>query len=482
MNRWIAGNVMWPMTERLLRRDTMRRFRALQRSDGASGGTLREMQDAKLRRLLAIAAGHTPYHARRFRAAGFDPRDPGAGVDDLVRLPTLTREEIREHLAEMTWADAPRGGPLAYTTGGSTGEPLRFHIDRFRQAADWAARWRARGWWGVGPGDREVLLWGAPIELRAHDRLRRWRDRLLNQRMLNAFDMTDARMDGYLERIRVWRPACLYGYASSLALLARRAAVRGLGPTELRTEGLRAAFVTGETLFDADRHAIEAAFGAPVVIEYGCRDGGLLACGCPAGRLHVPQENVIVELVDGNGQPVGPGEVGEVAVTYLEQFAMPLIRCRVGDLARWADGSPCPCGRAAAALSEVRGRVTDQIVCRAGDRVRRMHALSLIYILREADGIEQFRITQRSLERVDVELVTGNTFSQAVEREVLRDLERRLGPEVDVRLIRRERINPGASGKHACVVSDVRLDSSLDAPPAATPTAHVGQDTPIPKR
>jgi phenylacetate-CoA ligase len=237
-------------------------------------------------------------------------------------------------------------------------------------------------------------------------------------------------------------------------------------------------------LVEPDRQAIASAFNAPVVIEYGCRDGGILALGCPAGRLHIPQENVVLELLDEQGRHALPGEVGEVVVTHLETFAMPLIRYRTGDLARaWAapcspvsgpgtpnpreQGAPslaqrrlgyegrCECGVSLAALAEVRGRLTDQIVCRAGDEIRRMHALALIYVLREVDGIRQFRVTQRSLDELDVDIVPTTRFTGDSEQAVLAGLRRRLGQEVTIRLRRHDRLAPSASGKHACVVSHV---------------------------
>lgn len=458
MNRRLAGQVFWPLTERLCQRDTMRRLAALNRTQHLPQEAIREIQECKLRRLLQIASEHCPYHGRRIRRAGIDPNDPRLALDVLRSLSLLTRDDVREHRDEMTWFGCPRGGPRLYNTGGSSGEPLKFYFDRFRQAADGAARWRSRQWWGVQPGDPEILLWGAPIELAANDRLRRWRDALLNQCILNAFDMTDTTMDAYIGRIRAVRPVCLYGYAGSLALLSRHALTRGLAPGSLGSPRLRAVFVTGEVLVEPDREAIASAFGAPVVIEYGCRDGGLLALGCPAGRLHIPQENVILELLDDQGRPVAPGEIGEVVVTHLETYAMPLIRYRTGDLARaWpASGDHCECGVSLAALAEVRGRLTDQIVCRAGDQIRRMHALALIYVLREVDGIRQFRITQRSLDELDVDVVANARFSDNSERAILLGLRRRVGDDVVIRLSRRDHIPPTPSGKHACVVSHIR--------------------------
>ena len=64
---------------------------------------------------------------------------------------------------------------------------------------------RARRWWGIGPGDPEVYLWGAPVELDKTDRIKTLRDRLLNQLVLNAFEMSPTRMDEYASAISSFR-------------------------------------------------------------------------------------------------------------------------------------------------------------------------------------------------------------------------------------------------------------------------------------
>lgn len=463
MNRWLAGNVVWPLTERMLGRDTMRRFRTLMETDTAPALSLANIQAHKLRRLLTLVEQHCPFYRDRFRAAGLDVRDPGLTAGALRSLPLLERADVTNHLRELTWHDCPGGPPQPYNTGGSTGSPLKFYIDRCRQAADWAARWRTRSWWNIHPGDREIMLWAGPLNRTRHDRLRNLRDHMLNQFILDAFNMSDETMNAYATRIREFRPRLLYGYASSLALLARH--MLGKGDVLTPDESPRVIFVTGETVVPQDSGDIQNAFGCPVVVEYGARDCGLMACGCPAGRLHVNEENIIVEVLDSQGQPVGPGEVGEVVITSLESFATPMIRYRVGDIAVLpadVDEQPhrrCTCGRASLQLAEVRGRVTDQIVCRSGHGVRRMHALSLIYVLREAEGMRQFRIVQTSVNRLDIEVVTDQRFTPEVERSVVEGLRRRMAGDTEIRIVRCNNIAPTASGKHACVVSQVELNS-----------------------
>jgi phenylacetate-CoA ligase len=161
--------------------------------------------------------------------------------------------------------------------------------------------------------------------------------------------------------------------------------------------------------------------------------------------------------VGNHGHPVAPGEIGEVVVTHLDALAMPLIRYRIGDLARAAHPLHIEKLTYPEKLTEVRGRITDQIICRQGNDYKRMHALSLIYVLREADGLRQFRIIQHAVDELLVEVVTDEAFTPQIAEAVLVGLRQRMGPQAQIEIRRRERLDNNAAGKHACVVS--RLNS-----------------------
>ena len=175
------------------------------------------------------ALEHSPWHSQRIQQAGLERqvREGSVSLQDLARLPVMDKRDARENVDRMVWKGVP-GGAFKYTTGGSSGEPLIFYFGRRRQASDAAGRMRARRWWGVEVGDREVYLWGAPVELNKTDRIKTLRDRLINQLVLNAFEMSPARMDEYLQAISAWQPRCIYGYASSIALLAAHGEARGV--------------------------------------------------------------------------------------------------------------------------------------------------------------------------------------------------------------------------------------------------------------
>src|ERR1700681_58306 len=243
LHPWLSRRVVYPLQERLLKRPTFAYLESLERSQWLSRAALERMQMQKLTELLQTAAQHSPWHAERIGAAGLCIGEGCAPLtpDDLRRLPVMTKQDARANVDRIRWTGAP-GGAARYNTGGSSGEPLIFYFGRWRQASDAAGRIRARRWWGVDVGDREVYLWGAPVDLANTDRIKTIRDRLLNQLVLNAFEMSAANMDAYLEAIRAYRPKCVYGYASSVALLAAHARERG---ATLKSPDLRVVCTTG---------------------------------------------------------------------------------------------------------------------------------------------------------------------------------------------------------------------------------------------
>lgn len=378
--------------------------------------------------------------------AGADPssEDPW---DVLASLPATTKQNIREHLADMLWLDVP-GGLRPSSTGGSTGQPLQFFLDREREACDQAARGLTRGWYGVRNGQRELWLWGSPIEAVRTDRWRRLRDGALNHRLIRAFDLSSVTMNRYYRELLRYRPACIVGYPSTLARWAHFLRDRSGAGRTVRT--LKAVFVTGEVCDTRQRTLITDVFGAPVADGYGSREAGFIAHECPAGRRHIISEHVLVETLDAHGRPTPPGVEGEVTITHLRGRGMPLIRYRTGDTAALLPGR-CACGRGFPLMSQVTGRRTD--IIRLADGTE-MHGLSVIYPLREIPAVAEYQIIQQADLSLDVAVVApSSSDATALCRDIQQRLARTMRGQTPVRVRAVPHISRSVSGKHRSVVS-----------------------------
>jgi phenylacetate-CoA ligase len=314
----------------------------------------------------------------------------------------------------------------------------------------------------VEVGDREVYLWGAPVELNKTDRVKQIRDRLLNQLVLNAFEMSPASMDRYLDAIQAYQPRCIYGYASSVALLAAHARDRGF---RFQLPSLRVVCTTGEPLFPHQRALIREVYGAPAANEFGSRDIGFTAHETPLGQMLLMSESILLEVLDEAGDEVPPGEAGEAVMTGLESFAQPFIRYRTGDVVRLSP-EPCREGRGLHVIAEVAGRSTDFVVRPDGTI---MHALAVIYVLRAVDGVGEFKVIQNAARDLEVLVVPNARWQEAGRAQIVAGLGGRMGEgvRIDVRLT--EHIPPEASGKHRYVVSHVPLGGTLAVAGPATP-------------
>jgi phenylacetate-CoA ligase len=445
--RFVSG-ALFPLQEKLKKHDTVRVHRDMEASQWWPRQRILDLQLERLHALLQDVAVHVPYYRELFARSGFDPAAVRS-VADLQALPFLTKAEIRAH-ADALRADNAMG--LArFNTGGSSGEPLIFFIGTERVTHDVAAKWRATRWWDVDIGDREIVVWGSPIELGTQDRVRLVRDALMRTELLPAFEMSDAKVDGFIARIRERRPKMLFGYPSAISHIALRAEQRGVRLDDL---GIKVVFCTSERLYDHQRETIRRLFGCPVANGYGGRDAGFIAHECPSGNMHITAEDIVVEIIDEAGRVLPPGQSGEIVVTHLATRDYPFIRYRTGDIGTLGDEA-CPCGRGLPILKDIQGRSTDFVVAEDGTV---LHGLSLIYILRDIPAVRAFKIVQETRSHTRALIVPeAGASTEGLDMTVIEGFRRRLGAGVEVSVEFVESIPAEKSGKFRYVVSHVAV-------------------------
>ena len=443
----LIAKVVFPLQEWLKKHDTVRRRKQLERSQWLPLADLQKLQQANLQRFISHIYQHVPYYRQMMQQHNLTPNDIST-VADLVKLPFLTKSVISENFEQLKADNA--GDLKRFNTGGSSGQPLIFLLGNERVSHDVAAKWRATKWWDVDIGDKEIVAWGSPIELGAQDRARVMRDLLFRSQLIPAFDLTEQKLLAFLQRIRDNKPKMLFGYPSVYHLLAKTAQAHGIAMDDL---GIKVVFVTSERLYPYQRELISQVFGAPVANGYGGRDAGFIAHECPAGGMHLSFEDIVVEIVDpATGEVLPAGQAGEIVVTHLATSEFPFVRYRTGDIATLSNHC-CSCGRSLPMLESIEGRSTDFVVASDGTM---MHGLALIYILRDIDGIEAFKITQQSLELTDVDIVWHKgDLPEAIKIQITTGLQQRLGDSVTININQLSEIKPEKSGKYRYVISKV---------------------------
>lgn len=442
---YLVSSCLFPFHEKLKKHDTVKIRKEMEQTQWLSPKELNALQVEKLRTFLLEVDKQVPYYRDLFRQHAFDPLNVSR-ISDLARLPFLTKEVIRANTEQMKSEVAK--SLARFNTGGSSGEPLIFFLGNERVSHDVAAKWRATRWWGVDIGDPEIVVWGSPIELGTQDKVRLIRDRLLRTKLLPAFEMSAAKLDGFVAEIRNMRPKMLFGYPSALTHIAQHAEACGQRMDDL---GIHVAFVTSEKLYDHQREQIERIFGCKVANGYGGRDAGFIAHECPEGGMHITAEDIIVEIIDVDGKPLPHGQAGEIVTTHLATSDFPFIRYRTGDIGV-LDDQPCACGRGLPVLKEIQGRTTDFVVAQDGTV---MHGLALVYVIRDLPGVKEFKIIQESLDLTNVFIVNESNFKAESMQAIVAGFKQRLGVGVHIQIERVAEIPKEASGKFRYIVSKV---------------------------
>lgn len=394
----------------------------------------------RLRFVVRRAARETDYYAELFQRAGFDPLSD-FGFEEFARLPVLEREDVRRAGTALLSRAVPRSEMRKDATGGSTGVPTEVWLGPEESGWRESGIERSMERIGVPPGAATALFWGHNLDPSARaGLLERYHDFENNLRWFDCFRLSSEVFDEYHREFERWRPACIIAYAGALAALAERLDERGVRP-HYPTRRL----VTGaEKLWPAQRETVERVFGRPVNERYGSRDVGLMGFQFEPGRTHdyeVDWPNVLLEP-ETNERDAG------ILVTKLHADAMPLIRYRVGDIARFPNGSRP--GHPAFVLQEVLGRDLDRIWLPDG---RWLNPLQLPHMLKDYP-VREFLVLQRRDYSVELRIVPREGFGDESRGAILAAVAANL-PDVRVSLVLVESVPRTRSNKWRPVVSEV---------------------------
>lgn len=405
-------------------------------SERLSPAALAAHQWSQVQRLLDHARATVPFWAARLDAAGLagDVPDPEA----FARLPVLTRAEVQAAGAALRSKALPgsHGQARPGSTSGSTGTPVQFWSSDLARFFFQACSLRDHLWHGRDFAATQLAIRNEPAATAAS-----WYPGADGAAMFRTGPSVVVPLTGSLEsqaeRLLALRPAYLTTHATQLAALARHWLDQGLPHP-----GLVEARSFAEALAPETRALVRQAWQVAVTDVYTTQECGYLALQCPASdAYHVQSEVCLVEVLDGDGRPCGPGETGRVVVTPLHNFAMPLLRYELGDLAEVS--GPCACGRGLPTLAAVHGRVRDMV--RLPDGSRRWPLIGFAF--RDLPGVRQVQLAQVGPAALEVRLVAQRPLDAAQQAQVRAGAAQRLGYPFEVRFVYLDAIARGPGGK-----------------------------------
>lgn len=413
----------------------------------SSENRIRTRQLAGLRRILSHAYENTGYYKSLFDQAGFNPY-AFSDFGHIASLPILTKETIRGNINAMIAGNIATDDLLQDSTGGSTGVPLVFYRDKNCIRQRKAQELYFDRWIGYNIGDRVGLFVAARHCPTGLGGIKRRLRNATSERLL-AFDPSrtdEAYMADFYHRLKRFKPDIIKSFPNSLTVFADF--LKKNGWLDIRP---RAVSCTGETLYDRQRALFEEVFQCPVFEKYASFENGVLACECSEHRgQHIFTDAAFVEFLN-DGVPAKPGEMGDIIVTDLFNYGMPLIRYQIGDKAIATDRR-CPCGSKLPLVEKILGRDRDIIIA-SGGRLKPGYLFVEVFNKNHVPG--KFQVVQETRNKVTVKIVRAESYSPDHDRLIRENFSRLLGDEVMVEIVYVEDIPREASGKYAYVKSKV---------------------------
>lgn len=414
----------------------------MRRAETWSRADLDSWQGAALHRLLAHCYAHVPYYADLMRSLKLTPSD-FRRASDLAKLPVLTRGTLRAEQHRLRSSVHPDRVCVMARSGGTSGEPVTIALDPRARAHDMAAYVRGFGWMGHTWGAPIVHLFGGSLGLSAPTLRSRAVSLAFNSRSLPAFELRPDTLGRYVNELKNAVGGVLVGYASAVLNLANMLDGAGV------SFRLNAIICTAEQMPLAWRRRIESVMGAPVQTYYGCNELGSIGYERQGQEGYfVTEEHAIIEAHSEPLQGFTAAGTGELVITSLFNYAMPIIRYRNGDTASLglsADG-----GRQK--ILTLQGRVMDQLLTSEG--VLSGSVLPTHVVLKSGVDVLKYQVVQTRAGQLAFHYETrGDRTIAARDRALLTEVfKRHLGASTEVQFVKGEfELSP--AGKHRLVIN-----------------------------
>jgi len=457
----IVQNLLVPIYDLIRKTSRYKCGRILEKTQYLSREEIDFLQSKNLQALMTHAYATVPYYHRIFKERGLTPDDIKT-VQDLKKLPVLTKDVIRKNFVDLVSKDFSRNQLIPYSTGG-TGSPLEFFITTDKISWEVAAEYRAYRWAGCQLGDRCFMFWGAHRDLGSSSLSFSYyakKTATLLQRtvVVDPFVLSDEVLSKFASMLRKFNPEVIKGYAMPIYMAAKYLMEKGIDDVRPRT-----VITSAETLFDSMRKTIERAFSCPVFDYYGSREVSPIAAECEEHLYHIAAENVVVEFVR-DGENVSPGEDGMILLTSLRNYGMPFIRYEIGDVGE-PSNEVCSCGRGLPLIKSIGGLASQLLSARDKSTGRIVPVSGHIdyFMTHLKSPPASFRIIQESLDHVIIKIVKGRSCSNQDTDLLVRELRNFLGSDVKIEVQFIDTLPPLPSGKRSPVISKINAFEDLSS-------------------
>jgi phenylacetate-CoA ligase len=388
----------------------------LKKTQWLSQDELSELQTKKFKRLIEHVYQNVPYYHEIMGKIGLRPEDVKS-VENIKLFPILTKKRIRENFDRLLSKSMSKRKFITASTGGSTGKPLSFIRDWNTLIWTEATTIRGKSWAGFRIGNREIDFRSMGIP----SLLGKVRGRAICRYDFPALAKGEELIK-YLKQIKSLKPFCITAYASNLYRLAKYCHKYKRNDIEFPV-----IFSTGEMLYDYQREFLGEQFKSKVFDYYGCGEISSLAYECEYHHKHISDEHLILETIDSKGDQI-IDRLGEVIITDLNNYTMPFIRYKNGDVGVVTEKT-CKCGRGLRVLKSIEGRAQDFLVKSDGGYIPPAFFPGCFKSLR---GIDQYQIVQTDFHNIILKIVKNQFFLPKELEYMLYKIKEKIGDAVNV--------------------------------------------------
>ena len=434
MYQSLIKNIVYPLSDKLMGLSINKNLKWNRSTQWYTSVELSALQKKKLFAIISHCNDHIPYYQKLFKDYSLDIN--GDLLYELKKIPILTKKIIKKQLPyDLT--DKTRKIFTVERTSGSSGEQGEFYLDREAFSKIIAAQTLYWEWAGYSFGKRAIQT-GINPERGIKKQIK---DKLLLIKYSDAFRIDKEIIRKTLNPFRNKKDIFFIGYPSSIYSYAKFAEELGINDVSFK-----AVISLGDKMFPHYRRLIENKFNTKVFDTYGAAEGLMIAGECPEHKYHVLTPHVHIEILDENGKTVPDGTLGQVVVTSLDNYLMPLIRYKIGDLAiKSSKMSNCKCGRNLPIIDKIIGRDTD-ILYTPKLKILVVHFFTGIF--EHYPEIKQFQVQQQKKGgRIQINYIEGVNFTKIILDQIRNKIYERAEESFPLYFSNVTKIKPTPSGK-----------------------------------
>lgn len=419
-------------------------LKKLEKRNSMDTSELKQIQLAKLKKLVDHCYKNVPYYTKRFDEHNIKPTDIKS-LEDFKKVPILTKKDIKNNYYDLIDKNLCEKTMIHDTTSGSTGVPLFFSRSMDNQEFGFALRYRSNAWCGWDFFDKTAWFVSDARRIseinRIKGRLRLW---LLRRLVFDTKKNTESDMMKWANQLQKFKPKQIYGYSSLLLIFAKF-----IIKNNIKITGVQGVFSTSEVL--REREIIAQAFNAPVYDQYGSSEVPCIAHECKKGKMHINIDEVLVEFEDIDSD--NPSDIKKIICTPLYLNSMPLLRYELQDASTQIE-QKCDCGLPFPVMELKIGRQSDNITTPSGKIIS---AVTLSWYITECtENLEQYKIIQNTRDDFYIELVCEEKDRDFNVTSIKALLYEMLGTDkINIKFKFVEKIAPLPNGKYRAISSSV---------------------------